>query len=98
MRVDRPQDETQRDDAKDRTRDRSEAVISLEQEDPRHQCDTQHRQRDEQHDADREASIRKPRQEQNILVVVTHSADLAQLFERKMEMADGALHGVEGRP
>jgi lipoprotein-releasing system ATP-binding protein len=38
------------------------------------------------------------RQEQNILVVVTHSADLAQLFERKMEMADGALHAVEGRP
>jgi lipoprotein-releasing system ATP-binding protein len=31
------------------------------------------------------------RQERNILVVVTHSAELAQLFGRRMEMADGAL-------
>ena len=31
------------------------------------------------------------RQERTILVVVTHSADLAKLFPRQMEMADGAL-------
>jgi lipoprotein-releasing system ATP-binding protein len=31
------------------------------------------------------------RQERNILVVVTHSADLAQLFPRQAEMLDGAL-------
>jgi lipoprotein-releasing system ATP-binding protein len=37
------------------------------------------------------------RQEQNILVVVTHSAELAQLFSPRMEMADGALQPVEGR-
>ena len=30
-------------------------------------------------------------QEGNILVVVTHSADLAKLFPRRMEMADGRL-------
>jgi hypothetical protein len=40
MRVDRSQEEAQRDDAEDRTRDRGEAVIFLAQEDPRHQCDT----------------------------------------------------------
>jgi len=32
------------------------------------------------------------RQEQTILVVVTHSAELATLFPRRMEMADGTLH------
>ncbi len=37
------------------------------------------------------------RQEQNVLVVVTHSAELAQLFSRRMEMADGTLHPAEGR-
>jgi lipoprotein-releasing system ATP-binding protein len=31
------------------------------------------------------------RQEQNILVVVTHSAELARLFPRQMEMLDGTL-------
>ena len=31
------------------------------------------------------------RQERTILIVVTHSADLARLFPRTMEMADGAL-------
>jgi lipoprotein-releasing system ATP-binding protein len=31
------------------------------------------------------------RQERNILVVVTHSADLARLFPRQMEMLDGTL-------
>src|SRR5215469_10638808 len=67
MRVDRSQEEAQRDDAEDRARDRSEAVVFLEHEDPRHQCDTQHRQPDEQHDADREASIREPDQWKNIL-------------------------------
>ncbi len=36
-------------------------------------------------------------QEQNVLVVVTHSVELAQLFSRRMEMADGTLHPVEGR-
>jgi lipoprotein-releasing system ATP-binding protein len=36
-------------------------------------------------------------EEQNVLVVVTHSAELAQLFSRKMEMSDGALQLIEGR-
>ncbi|MBY0512382.1 MAG: ABC transporter ATP-binding protein [Gemmataceae bacterium] len=31
------------------------------------------------------------RQENTVLVVVTHSGDLARLFPRRMEMADGAL-------
>jgi lipoprotein-releasing system ATP-binding protein len=35
------------------------------------------------------------RQEQTILVVVTHSAELAQMFPRQMEMADGALRAPE---
>jgi lipoprotein-releasing system ATP-binding protein len=30
-------------------------------------------------------------QEQTILVVVTHSADLARMFPRQMEMVDGGL-------
>src|SRR5206468_3912107 len=34
------------------------------------------------------------RQERTILVVVTHSADLAKLFPRQMEMADGALQST----
>src|SRR5262249_5508930 len=34
-------------------------------------------------------------QEQNILVVVTHSAELARLFPGPMEMADGRLQPVE---
>jgi len=37
------------------------------------------------------------RQEKNVLVVVTHSAELAQLFPRRMEMADGSLQAVEVR-
>jgi len=37
------------------------------------------------------------RQEQNVLIVVTHSAELAQLFSRRMEMADGTLHPAEVR-
>jgi lipoprotein-releasing system ATP-binding protein len=37
------------------------------------------------------------RREQNVLVVVTHSTELAQLFARRMEMADGTLHAVEDR-
>src|SRR5437588_8406163 len=32
------------------------------------------------------------RQERTVLVVVTHSAELAALFPRRMEMADGTLH------
>jgi lipoprotein-releasing system ATP-binding protein len=32
------------------------------------------------------------RQEQTVLVVVTHSADLAKLFPQRFEMADGRLH------
>jgi predicted ABC-type transport system involved in lysophospholipase L1 biosynthesis ATPase subunit len=35
------------------------------------------------------------RQEETILVVVTHSAELARLFPRVMEMGDGALQPVE---
>jgi lipoprotein-releasing system ATP-binding protein len=34
------------------------------------------------------------RQEKTILVVVTHSADLARTFPRRMEMNDGALQAV----
>jgi lipoprotein-releasing system ATP-binding protein len=37
------------------------------------------------------------RQEQTILVVVTHSLELARLFPRRLEMADGALHPPEGQ-
>jgi ABC-type lipoprotein export system ATPase subunit len=33
------------------------------------------------------------RQENNILVVVTHSTDLAKLFPKRMEMSDGTLVG-----
>jgi lipoprotein-releasing system ATP-binding protein len=36
------------------------------------------------------------RQEQTILVVVTHSAELARTFPRQMEMADGTLQAAEG--
>jgi lipoprotein-releasing system ATP-binding protein len=36
------------------------------------------------------------RQEQTILVVVTHSAEMAQLFPRRMEMVDGLLQGAGG--
>jgi lipoprotein-releasing system ATP-binding protein len=35
------------------------------------------------------------RQEQTILLVVTHSAELARQFPRQMEMADGALHSAD---
>ncbi len=38
------------------------------------------------------------RQEQTILVVVTHSADLARHFPRRLEMVDGALQPREGTP
>jgi lipoprotein-releasing system ATP-binding protein len=37
------------------------------------------------------------RQEQTILVVVTHRLELARLFPRRLEMADGALHPPEGQ-
>ena len=33
-------------------------------------------------------------QERNVLVVVTHSADLAKLFPRRFEMNDGTLHSA----
>jgi lipoprotein-releasing system ATP-binding protein len=36
------------------------------------------------------------RQEQTMLVVVTHSADLARGFARRLEMADGTLQAVGG--
>ena len=36
------------------------------------------------------------RQEQTVLVVVTHSADLARGFARRLEMADGTLQAVGG--
>src|ERR1700730_8326206 len=36
------------------------------------------------------------RQEQTVLVVVTHSAELARCFPRQMEMADGNLQAVGG--
>jgi lipoprotein-releasing system ATP-binding protein len=36
------------------------------------------------------------RQEQTILVVVTHSAEMAQLFPRRLEMVDGLLQGAGG--
>src|SRR5262249_36777213 len=35
------------------------------------------------------------KQENNILVVVTHSAELAKLFPRRCEVVDGALQAVE---
>jgi lipoprotein-releasing system ATP-binding protein len=38
------------------------------------------------------------RQEQTILVVVTHSAELAQSFPRQMEMLDGSLQAAPGLP
>jgi len=38
------------------------------------------------------------RQEQTMLVVVTHSAELAHLFDRRMEMVDGALHLSSSNP
>jgi lipoprotein-releasing system ATP-binding protein len=38
------------------------------------------------------------RQEQTVLVVVTHSADLARGFPRQMEMVDGSLRTVGGTP
>lgn len=36
------------------------------------------------------------RQEQTVLVVVTHSTELARTFPRRMEMVDGALQPAEG--
>lgn len=33
-------------------------------------------------------------QERNVLVVVTHSADLAKMFPRRLEMNDGTLHAA----
>ena len=38
------------------------------------------------------------RQEQTILVVVTHSSDLARQFGRRMELVDGVLQAVGGTP
>jgi len=32
------------------------------------------------------------RQEQTVLIVVTHSSELARLFPRQMDMIDGSLH------
>jgi lipoprotein-releasing system ATP-binding protein len=37
-------------------------------------------------------------QEQTMLVVVTHSVDLARNFPRQMEMVDGTLQSVGGKP
>lgn len=37
-------------------------------------------------------------QEQTVLVVVTHSAELAQTFGKQLEMRDGALQPPEGSP
>jgi lipoprotein-releasing system ATP-binding protein len=36
------------------------------------------------------------RQEQTVLVVVTHSPELARLFPRRLEMIDGRLEALEG--
>jgi len=38
------------------------------------------------------------RQEKTILVVVTHSQELAKLFPRRLEMNDGSLAADEGQP
>jgi lipoprotein-releasing system ATP-binding protein len=38
------------------------------------------------------------REEQNILVVVTHSPELAKTFAKRMEMIDGRLESAEGSP
>jgi lipoprotein-releasing system ATP-binding protein len=38
------------------------------------------------------------RQAQTMLVVVTHSAELAKLFPRQLEMGDGVLQTAEARP
>jgi lipoprotein-releasing system ATP-binding protein len=38
------------------------------------------------------------RQEHTILIVVTHSAELAQLLPRQAEMVDGALEPQGGAP
>jgi lipoprotein-releasing system ATP-binding protein len=38
------------------------------------------------------------RQEQTVLIVVTHSAELAHTFPRRMEMLDGGLHAEGGTP
>jgi lipoprotein-releasing system ATP-binding protein len=38
------------------------------------------------------------RQEQTILMVVTHSMELARSFPRQMEMADGTLQACGGKP
>jgi lipoprotein-releasing system ATP-binding protein len=38
------------------------------------------------------------RQEQTILLVVTHSSELAKMFAQKMEMIDGRLEAAEGTP
>jgi lipoprotein-releasing system ATP-binding protein len=38
------------------------------------------------------------REQQTILVVVTHSAELAGLFPRRLEMLDGQLQPLEGTP
>lgn len=38
------------------------------------------------------------REEQNILIVVTHSLELAELFPRRLEMEDGRLHAPKTSP
>jgi lipoprotein-releasing system ATP-binding protein len=38
------------------------------------------------------------REEQNILIVVTHSLELAELFPRRMEMENGCLNAPKSRP
>jgi lipoprotein-releasing system ATP-binding protein len=37
-------------------------------------------------------------QERTVLVIVTHSAELARMCPRRMEIVDGALQAVEGTP
>jgi lipoprotein-releasing system ATP-binding protein len=41
-----------------------------------------------------ELLLRLHEQEHNVLVVVTHSADLAKMFPRRLEMNDGTLHAA----
>jgi lipoprotein-releasing system ATP-binding protein len=45
-----------------------------------------------------ELLIEMHKQEQTILIVVTHSAELAHTFPRRLEMADGALQPLDGMP
>ena len=58
MNVKRAQEKPHRDNDKNQPRDGGEEVILLKQEDRRRQGDPHHRQRDQQHDANRETPIR----------------------------------------